>query len=133
MVSIINRLFVSCLLSHYLVQCMIVLWILCQFLECIWFLIQDYIVFNVFVSMEIGKLCFVPFVLHITFFQVIDRTNPLYALYSAIDSVIYANNNQALDPKIFGQLRILKVSYSCILFCHSTLSYPKASLCHLLN
>ena len=68
MVSIVNRLFVSCLLSHYLVQCMIVLWILCQFLECIWFLIQDFIVFNVFVSTEIGKLCFLLFVLHITFY-----------------------------------------------------------------
>ena len=68
MVSIVNRLFVSCLLSHDLVQCMIVLWILCQFLEFIQFLIQDFIVFNVFVSTEIGKLCFLLFVLHITFY-----------------------------------------------------------------
>ena len=52
---------------------------------------------------------------------------------TAIDSVIYTNNNQALDPKISGQLWILEVSYMCILFCHSTLSYPKASLRHLLN
>ena len=131
MVSIVNRLFVSCLLSHYLVQCMIVLWILCQFLEFIQFLIQDFIVFNVFVSTEIGKLCFVLFVLHSTF-CLGNRQNKSFVC-TVLLLTLYTNNNQALDPKISSQLWILEVCYTRILFCHSTLSYPKASLRHLLN
>lgn len=132
MVSIVNRLFVSCLLSHYLVQCMIVLWILCQFLECIWFLIQDYIVFNVFASTEIGKL-FCTFVLHITFYLG-KRQNKSFVctvlLLTLLSTLTITKPQTQRFSASYGLSRSVIRVFS---FATPLLSYPKASLCHLLN